>query len=50
MTSRPNDDATTQRVDAFATKTGAVMGRAEWLDVHFEADRAEYEEAFRLVG
>lgn len=32
------------------SSTGHALADAEWLDVHFEACRAEYEAAVRLVG
>jgi hypothetical protein len=36
--------------DAHASSTGQVMTGATWLDVHFEADRPEYEAHVRAVG
>ncbi|WP_166395593.1 class I SAM-dependent methyltransferase [Rubrobacter marinus] len=32
------------------TSTGQALSGAEWLDVHFEAARPEYEEMLRFVG
>ncbi len=42
MTSRP--------VEEFRSSTGSVMGQTDWLDVHFEAHRPEYEQAFTMAG
>jgi arsenite methyltransferase len=36
--------------DARMTSTGHVGSDAPWLDAHFEAARAEYEDALRFVG
>ena len=35
---------------AWSTSTGHMASDAPWLDAHFEAARAEYEEALRFVG
>ena len=36
--------------DAHASSTGQVMTGADWLDVHFDAERTEYEAMLRSVG
>ncbi|WP_262269097.1 class I SAM-dependent methyltransferase [Microvirga yunnanensis] len=36
--------------DARMTSTGHAVSDAPWLDLHFQACRAEYEEALRFVG
>src|SRR5262245_9978402 len=35
---------------ANATSTGHAQAGTDWLDVHFQAARAEYEDALRYVG
>ena len=35
---------------AKATSTGHAQSGTDWLDVHFQAARAEYEDALRYVG
>jgi arsenite methyltransferase len=36
--------------DAHASSTGQALTGADWLDVHFEAERPEYEQMVRSVG
>jgi ubiquinone/menaquinone biosynthesis C-methylase UbiE len=40
----------TQQSNTFASSTGQVMTGADWLDVHFEAKRPEYEAQLRATG
>jgi arsenite methyltransferase len=40
----------TQQPDTLSSSTGQVMTGADWLDVHFEAARPEYEAQLRMVG
>lgn len=40
----------TQQPDTLASSTGQVMTGADWLDIHFEAARPEYEAQLRMVG
>src|SRR5688572_16307967 len=40
-------DAMTQHSNSFTTSTGHIMSGADWLDVHFEAARHEYEARLR---
>jgi hypothetical protein len=35
---------------AKTTSTGHAQAGTDWLDVHFQAARAEYEDALRYVG
>ncbi|HEY7908831.1 MAG TPA: hypothetical protein VIC60_08140, partial [Thermomicrobiales bacterium] len=37
-------------VGIYASSTGQLMTGSEWLDVHFEASRPEYEAMLRSVG
>ncbi len=40
----------TQHSNSFTTSIGHIMSGADWLDVHFEAARHEYEAQLRAVG
>jgi ubiquinone/menaquinone biosynthesis C-methylase UbiE len=39
-----------QEHDSFASSTGQTMTGSEWLDLHFDAKRPEYEAQLRAVG
>lgn len=41
---------TSQLPDQLATESGTYMGQSDWLDLHFQAHRPEYEQAFHMVG
>ena len=44
------DQDKTESVQAAATSTGHAQSRADWLDLHFEDCRPEYEAMLRSVG